>query len=105
MVQWIDIGLVTPTAVEVVSAAVNCLFFWRYARKTASTARRLASTTLALLSGALLTEAMLFLVYGSVAVQDAPPTLVLASLAVRWLLLAASALLGLLVWRSPLRRV
>ena len=104
MVQWIDIGLVTPTVAQALSAAANCLFFGRYARTTASSARRVASTTLALLSGALCLEAGLFLGYGSQQVDGASALPALATLLVRWALVCVTALLSLLIWRSPLRR-
>jgi hypothetical protein len=104
MVQWIEIGLVTPTVAQALSAAANCLFFSRYARMTASAARRVASTTLALLSGALCLEAAVFLGYGLPQLEDAPLLPTLATLLARWALVFATALLSLLIWRSPLRR-
>lgn len=102
--QWIELGLVTPTIAQAASAAANCLTFWRYARAKPSKARRVASTTLALLCGALCLEAFLFLGFGSVAASEAEPVPLALTLLVRWLLLAAVGLLSLLVWRSPLRR-
>ena len=102
--QWIDLGLVTPTVAQALSAAANCLFFGRYARATLSTARRVASTTLALLSGVLCLEAGLFLGYGSQQLDGAPASATLATLLVRWALVCTTALLSLLIWRSPLRR-
>lgn len=103
-VQWIEIGLVTPTIAQAASAAASCLAFWRYARARASRARRVASTTLALLCGALCLEAFLFLAYGSVQAGEAAALPQVMTLVLRWLLLAAVGLLSLLVWRSPLRR-
>lgn len=103
--QWIEIGLVTPTAAQAVSAGANLLFFWRYARATASTARRVASTTLALLSGAMSLEAALFLGFGWRQLDGESPLPILATLLVRWALLCVTALLSLLIWRSPLRRL
>lgn len=102
--QWIDIGLVTPTLAQALSAAANCLFFWRYARTTASTARRVASTTLALLCGVLCLEAGLFLSFGSLQLEGASLRATLATLLVRWALVFVTVLLSLLIWRSPLRR-
>src|SRR5687767_1354966 len=104
MVQWIDIGLVTPTVAQAATAAWNALFFWRYARTTASTARRVASTTLALLSAALCLEAGVFLGYGSLQLEGASMPALFATLLARWALVFATLLLGLLIWRSPLRR-
>jgi len=104
-VQWIEVGLVTPTVAQALSAAANCLFFSRYARTTVSTARRVASTTLAFLSAALCLEAGLFLGFGSQQVDAAPVLPTLATLLVRWALAFVTALLSLLIWRSPLRRL
>jgi hypothetical protein len=104
MVQWIDIGVVTPTAAQAVSAGANLVFFWRYARTTASAARRVASTSLALLSGALGLEAALFLGFSSRQLDGEPTLPILATLLVRWALVCATGLLSLLIWRSPLRR-
>jgi hypothetical protein len=104
MVQWIELGLVTPTVAQALSAIANCLFFGRYARSTVSTARRVASTTLALLSGALCLEAGLFLSFGSQHLDGASALPTLATLLVRWVLVSVTALLSLLIWRSPLRR-
>jgi hypothetical protein len=104
MVQWIDIGLVTPTAAQAVSASANLVFFWRYARTTASTARRVASTTLAMLSGALCLEAVAFLGFGWRQLDEESALPILATLLVRWALVCVTALLSLLIWRSPLRR-
>lgn len=102
--QWIDIGLVTPTVAQAFSAGANLLFFWRYARTTASTARRVASTTLALLSIALCLEAGLFLGFGWRQLGGESVLPILATLLVRWALVFVTALLSLLIWRSPLRR-
>ena len=102
--QWIDIGLVTPTVAQTLSAAANFLFFGRYRRTTASRARRVASTTLAMLSLVLCLEAGLFLAFGSQQLDGAPASATFASLLVRWALAFATALLSLLIWRSPLRR-
>ena len=103
MVQWIDFGLVTPTVAQALSAAANCLTFWRYARAKPSRARRVASATLALVCGVLALEAMLFLAFGSLQAREAGPLPLLATLALRWALLAVTALLSVLIWRSPLR--
>jgi hypothetical protein len=104
MVQWIEIGLVTPTAAQALSAGANLLFFWRYARTTASTPRRVASTTLALLCGALWLEAVVFLGFGWQRLDGESALPILATLLVRWALVCVTALLSLLIWRSPLRR-
>lgn len=102
--QWIDFGLVTPAAAQALSAAANALTFWRYARAKPSRARRVASTTLAMLCGVLLVEAGLFLVFGSLKAREAEPLPLAATLLVRWALLGVTALLSALIWRSPLRR-
>lgn len=102
--QWIDFGLVTPTVAQLFSAATNCLFFWRYARTRASRARRVASLTLGLVCGVLALEALLFLAVGSLAVRDGGAAVIVATLLLRLALLGVTALLSLLIWRSPLRR-
>ena len=102
--QWLEIGLFTPTVAQGLSAGANLLFFWRYARTTVSTPRRVASTTLALLCGALWLEAALFLGFGSRQLEGESALPILATLLVRWALVFVTALLSLLIWRSPLRR-
>ena len=101
---WIEFGLVTPTVAEAVSATANCLYFWRYARRTPSRARRVASTSLAFLSAALVLEALLFLSYGWLQARAYGAAALAATLLLRWTLLAVALLLSLLIWRSPLRR-
>jgi len=102
-VQWIDIGLLAPTIAQAFSAGMNSLFFWRYARARVSRARRAASFTLALLCGALWLEALLFAAFGAGGQEQ--PLALAALVALRWLLLASTGLLSLLVLRSPLRRL
>ncbi len=104
MLWIVELGLVTPAAAQALSAAANCLFFWRYAKATLSRARRVASTTLALLCAVLLLEAGLFLAFGWLQLAGAPRSAIFMTLLLRWALVFVTGLLSLLIVRSPLRR-
>lgn len=102
--QWIELGLVTPTVAQAVAAATNGLFFSRYATITPSPGRRAAAATLALLSGVFVLEAGLYLAFASLppASLRAPETWL--TLLARWAFAAVNLLLSLVVWRSPMGR-
>ena len=104
MVQWIDIGLVTPSIAQALSAGVNLVFLRRYARTTSSAARRIASTSLGLICAVLCLEAVLFFGFAWQRLDGAPTPALFATLLMRWALAFATLLLSALIWRSPLRR-
>jgi hypothetical protein len=96
---WISVAAASNVAL----ALANCLYFLRYSRQTRSPARRAGSLALALISGALTVEASVFLGRGQL-VDWGQVAHSLSGLATRSLLLAATAVLSLLIWRSASRR-
>jgi hypothetical protein len=102
-VQWLNKLVAIEAGVEFALACLNCLFFWGYAVRTRSAARRTAAMALVCVSAGFGSEALLFLLFGPPA--DLPTWQLLATAFVRTTLLAGCALLSLLALRATWNRV
>jgi hypothetical protein len=100
-VQWLNKLLAIEAGAEFALACLNCLYFWAYAVRTRSAARRTAAMALVCVSAGFGSEALLFLSFEQ---ASDPPTLrLIATALVRTTLLAGCALLTVLALRSGLR--
>jgi hypothetical protein len=99
-VRWLETIMLAEAGAGFVLASLSCLYFWDYAGRTHSPSRRAGAAAMALVSGALALEALVFVAAGSPGRGAAA----FALAATRTALLAAIASIALLTLRSLARR-
>jgi hypothetical protein len=102
-VQWLNKLLAIEAGVELGLACLNCLYFWGYAARTRSAARRAAAMALVCVSAGFGSEALLFLSIEQP--TDLSTWQLLATAFVRTTLLAGCGVLSLLALRATWNRV
>jgi hypothetical protein len=100
-VQWLNKLVAIEAGVEFALACLNCLYFWGYAVRTRSAARRTAAIALVCVSAGFGSEALLFLSFEQP--PDLPAWQLMATAFVRTTMLAGCALLAVLALRAGLR--
>jgi hypothetical protein len=96
-VQWLDSLLSVAAGVDFILASLSCVWLTGYAQQARTRARRLGAGVLALVSVSLALEAALFL---SQAPAASSWTRMAATALVRGVLLGATTLVAVLVWRG-----
>ncbi|HLF77037.1 MAG TPA: hypothetical protein VJB57_06045 [Dehalococcoidia bacterium] len=99
--QWLDIFLSIAASGDFILASLSCIWLAGGARQAPTRARRVGASVLALVSAGLALEAALFL---SQAPAASSSTRLAATVVVRGVLLAATALVAALVWRGLVSR-
>jgi hypothetical protein len=97
-VQWLETLVLVEASAGFVLAGMNCRQLVAYARAARSAGRRAGASVLALVSGAFAVEALVFL--ASPALEASPELRDVSLLAVRSVLLAATAAVSALLLRN-----
>ena len=97
--QWLETGVSMAAAADLAFALVNCGWLVGYAGSARTAARRAGGAALALVNASMAMEAALFL---TMAPQTGRPAVrTVAVVMLRCVLLGSSALMALLLLRSP----
>ena len=96
--QWLETVAVVEASGGFVLAAMNCRQLVGYARDARTAARRAGASALALVSAAFALEALTYL--ASPAIEASPELRDVSAVAVRSVLLAATAVISVLLLRS-----
>jgi hypothetical protein len=102
-VQWLETFVFVEASAGFVLASMNCRHLLGYARAARTAARRGGAAALALVSGALSLEALVFLAWP--VIETSPQLRDASVVAVRSALLLASAVVSVLLLRSGRTRV
>jgi hypothetical protein len=102
-VQWLETIVIVEASAGFVLASMNCRHLLGYARVAKTAARRGGAAVMALVSGALSLEALVFLAWP--AIETSPQLREATVVVVRSTLLLASAVVSVLLLRSGRTRV
>jgi hypothetical protein len=97
-VQWLETFVLTEACAGFVLASMNCRHLLGYARVARSAARRMGAAAMALVSAALALESLTYV--AQPAIEASPELRDVSLVALRSVLLLASAVIGALLWRG-----